>query len=88
MPGFFETLERDDEAHRLARELAGGCPRCERSLLPLVRQQVWCETSRPEAVRDVLKRHRRHLTPLDGGAQGRRRDPGPDRRNRGDQAGV
>ncbi|HSG85635.1 MAG TPA: hypothetical protein VLA23_04780 [Candidatus Limnocylindrales bacterium] len=60
MPGFFETLERDDEALQLARRLAGGCRRCERTLLPEARRQVRREAADRVATRRLLRRHRRH----------------------------
>jgi hypothetical protein len=62
MPGFFETLERDDEAFRIARRLAGGCHRCERTLLPEARRQVRREAADRVAMRRLLRRHRRHTT--------------------------
>lgn len=66
MPGFFETIERDDEAHRLARRLAGGCRRCEVALLPEARRQVHQETMAMSPFRRLLRRHRRHDPPADG----------------------
>lgn len=74
MPGFFETLERDDEAHQLARRLAGGCRRCEVAILPVARRQVLLEATGVEPYRRLLRRHRRHDGPTNG--------------NRGSTAGV
>ena len=62
MPGFFETLERDEEALQLARRLAGGCRRCERTLLPEARRQVRREAVDRAAIRRILRRHQRHGT--------------------------
>ncbi len=60
MPGFFESMERYNEARTIAKRLANGCRECEDALFPMARRSVWLEEYSDRRYDGILAEHDQH----------------------------